>query len=32
MIKNRIWEKQGEISKRTKTDVIIAYDGMNLEI
>jgi len=32
MLKNKIWEKQEEISEKTKTEVIIAYDGMNLEI
>jgi len=32
MIKNKIWEKQEEISKKTKTEVIAAYDGMNFEI
>ncbi len=32
MIKNRIWEKKEEISERVKTEVIIANDGMSLEI
>ena len=32
MLKNKIWEKQEEISKKTKTEVIVAYDGMNFEI
>jgi len=32
MIKNKIWEKQEEISKRTGTEVVAAYDGMNFEI
>lgn len=32
MLKNKIWEKQDEISQRTGTEVIVAYDGMKFEI
>jgi ribonuclease BN (tRNA processing enzyme) len=31
MLKNKIWEKKEEISKRAGTEVIIANDGMNFE-
>jgi len=32
MLKNRIWEKGEEISARTGTDVVIAGDGMRLDL
>ncbi|MCM8772718.1 MAG: MBL fold metallo-hydrolase [Candidatus Omnitrophica bacterium] len=31
MLKNKIWEKKEEISKRVNTEVIIANDGMTFE-
>ncbi|MCM8767858.1 MAG: MBL fold metallo-hydrolase [Candidatus Omnitrophica bacterium] len=31
MLKNKIWEKKEDISKRVGTEVIIANDGMNFE-
>jgi hypothetical protein len=32
MLKNRIWEKGEEISDRTGTDVVIAGDGMKVDL
>lgn len=32
MLKNKIWEKEKEISERVGTEVIVANDGMNFEL